>query len=147
MSLFFFFLMIRQPPRSTRTDTLFPYTTLFRSAVHFEPSTEPVGHHRLTLGAAAQHMLDSVGAGLLAGFIFGAGIAARGLREPGAARYEQIIVRETEARAAPLGDRAILAVVDEAGGAELSRDIGRDIEIEIRSEEQTSELQSLMRIS
>src|SRR3546814_13740785 len=31
MSLFFFLLMIRRPPRSTRTDTLFPYTTLFRS--------------------------------------------------------------------------------------------------------------------
>src|SRR3546814_12035426 len=29
---FFFFLMIRLPPRSTRTDTLFPYTTLFRSS-------------------------------------------------------------------------------------------------------------------
>src|SRR3546814_12607609 len=27
------FLMIRRPPRSTRTDTLFPYTTLFRSAL------------------------------------------------------------------------------------------------------------------
>src|SRR3546814_1680408 len=31
VSLIFFFLMIRQPPISTRTDTLFPYTTLFRS--------------------------------------------------------------------------------------------------------------------
>src|SRR3546814_8356805 len=30
-SSYFFFLMIRRPPRSTRTDTLFPYTTLFRS--------------------------------------------------------------------------------------------------------------------
>src|SRR3546814_8415589 len=29
---FVFFLMYRRPPRSTRTDTLFPYTTLFRSA-------------------------------------------------------------------------------------------------------------------
>src|SRR3546814_15188179 len=29
--LVFFLLMIRRPPRSTRTDTLFPYTTLFRS--------------------------------------------------------------------------------------------------------------------
>src|SRR3546814_11889871 len=29
--MFVFFLMIRRPPRSTRTDTLFPYTTLFRS--------------------------------------------------------------------------------------------------------------------
>src|SRR3546814_7749814 len=28
-----FFLMIRRPPRSTRTDTLFPYTTLFRSFI------------------------------------------------------------------------------------------------------------------
>src|SRR3546814_17267086 len=33
MCLFcFYFLMRRRPPRSTRTDTLFPYTTLFRSA-------------------------------------------------------------------------------------------------------------------
>src|SRR3546814_8561809 len=31
---FFVFLMIRRPPRSTRTDTLFPYTTLFRSEPH-----------------------------------------------------------------------------------------------------------------
>src|SRR3546814_12265882 len=31
ISFLFFFLMIRRPPRSTRTDTLFPYTTLFRS--------------------------------------------------------------------------------------------------------------------
>src|SRR3546814_5394016 len=30
-SVVMFFLMIRRPPRSTRTDTLFPYTTLFRS--------------------------------------------------------------------------------------------------------------------
>src|SRR3546814_17128217 len=31
--LYVFFLMILRPPRSTRTDTLFPYTTLFRSNV------------------------------------------------------------------------------------------------------------------
>src|SRR3546814_19552117 len=30
----YFFLIIRRPPRSTRTDTLFPYTTLFRSRGH-----------------------------------------------------------------------------------------------------------------
>src|SRR3546814_13021531 len=30
--LLFFFLMLRRPPRTTRTDTLFPYTTLFRSS-------------------------------------------------------------------------------------------------------------------
>src|SRR3546814_10299753 len=32
-----FFLMIRRPPRSTRTDTLFPYTTLFRSERRYAP--------------------------------------------------------------------------------------------------------------
>src|SRR3546814_8457527 len=32
--MLFFFLMIRRPPRSTRTDTLFPYTTRFRSHHH-----------------------------------------------------------------------------------------------------------------
>src|SRR3546814_20017094 len=32
-----FFLMIRRPPRSTRTDTLFPYTTLFRSCIKLPP--------------------------------------------------------------------------------------------------------------
>src|SRR3546814_19993156 len=43
----FFFLMIRRPPRSTRTDTLFPYTTLFRSEAASEakagrPRSDPV---------------------------------------------------------------------------------------------------------
>src|SRR3546814_17509910 len=36
----FFFLMRRRPPRSTRTDTLFPYTTLFRSEAEVQ---EPAG--------------------------------------------------------------------------------------------------------
>src|SRR3546814_2641369 len=40
----FFFLMIRRPPRSTRTDTLFPYTTLFRSRLS-EPDVEQ--HERI----------------------------------------------------------------------------------------------------
>src|SRR3546814_1175964 len=41
--------MIRRPPRSTRTDTLFPYTTLFRS--------ERVGNDRLRRGRAFDHRL------------------------------------------------------------------------------------------
>src|SRR3546814_10739947 len=36
-----FFLMIRRPPSSTRTDTLFPYTTLFRSGRHISPDEGP----------------------------------------------------------------------------------------------------------
>src|SRR3546814_19915636 len=46
--LFVFFLMIRRPPRSTRTDTLLPYTTLFRSiamvAFRADPFV-PLEHH------------------------------------------------------------------------------------------------------
>src|SRR3546814_6841585 len=76
--------MIRRPPRSTRTDTLFPYTTLFRSGVRRRR----------------------------------AGTAARLCGRRGAARLRQ-----------QFGARA----VDRAGRA--------------RSEEHTSELQSLMRIS
>src|SRR3546814_14013534 len=41
---FVFFLMIRRPPRSTRTDTLFPYTTLFRSRDVL--AVEPAGQNR-----------------------------------------------------------------------------------------------------
>src|SRR3546814_12673982 len=41
--LIVFFLMIRRPPRSTRTDTLFPYTTLFRSE---DASTGAIGARR-----------------------------------------------------------------------------------------------------
>src|SRR3546814_9783542 len=37
----FFFLMIRRPPRSTRTDTLFPYTTLFRSVADLVEEKRP----------------------------------------------------------------------------------------------------------
>src|SRR3546814_14679737 len=44
----FFFVMIRRPPRSTRTDTLFPYTTLFRSPA--APAPGPRGRSPLRQG-------------------------------------------------------------------------------------------------
>src|SRR3546814_10363714 len=37
--------MIRRPPRSTRTDTLFPYTTLFRSTLFEDVSDRPTQRH------------------------------------------------------------------------------------------------------
>src|SRR3546814_11423983 len=65
-----FFLMSRRPPRSTRPDTLFPYTTLFRSPIRtrpgktrhkrdpgdesHEPDRPPRIRHALPLGAPAQ---------------------------------------------------------------------------------------------
>src|SRR3546814_2040460 len=45
--------MIRRPPRSTRTDTLFPYTTLFRSCgdlVHRDADAAGSGHRRERVG-------------------------------------------------------------------------------------------------
>src|SRR3546814_14496767 len=42
--------MIPRPPRSTRTDTLFPYTTLFRSNELLATSAEAISAHRKTSG-------------------------------------------------------------------------------------------------
>src|SRR3546814_4685593 len=81
--------MIRRPPRSTRTDTLFPYTTLFRS-------------------------VDQQAIGLLAGR------------------------RETRQRR--VNRQAIAAAIGQAL-------LGERHDLRARSEEHTSELQSLMRIS
>src|SRR3546814_17764262 len=46
-----FFLMIRLPPRSTRTDTLFPYPTLFRSRSEAEAAVAEAAAARLALSA------------------------------------------------------------------------------------------------
>src|SRR3546814_655894 len=60
----FFFLMIRRPPRSTRTDTLFPYTTLFRSGLMETDWAEnrakiPEGWIRSALGSIIDTVFDS----------------------------------------------------------------------------------------
>src|SRR3546814_18922989 len=44
IDVFFFFLMRRRPPRSTRTDTLLPYTTLFRSPARGRALGVGLGH-------------------------------------------------------------------------------------------------------
>src|SRR3546814_4446786 len=88
----FFFLLIRRPPRSTRTDTLFPYTTLFRSALALEG------------GVVADVQLRA---------------AAPQVQGVGADVVEELAV-----------------VADQQQRARI-----------LRSEEHTSELQSLMRIS
>src|SRR3546814_18353488 len=53
--LLLFFLMIRLPPRSTRTDTLFPYTTLFRSRLATHRVSFHAAHHRRNLANANHH--------------------------------------------------------------------------------------------
>src|SRR6188474_1706076 len=53
--IFFFFLMIRRPPRSTRRYTLFPYTTLFRPRTAFTRPA-PRGGGRANRGAAVRYL-------------------------------------------------------------------------------------------
>src|SRR3546814_15525892 len=55
--VFFFFLMLRRHPRSTRTDTLFPYTTLFRSQAGAGPKPRPQRLHRLLVAAMEKNWL------------------------------------------------------------------------------------------
>src|SRR3546814_14134669 len=60
--------MIRRPPRSTRTDTLFPYTTLFRSAYRYDGGkgrlhdfpVDPVSGDRRILHIKYFHPLDDL---------------------------------------------------------------------------------------
>src|SRR3546814_13553108 len=55
-----FFLMIRRPPRSTRTDTLFPYTTLFRSAgAPSRPAAPRPGRALVARAAVRRKLPDS----------------------------------------------------------------------------------------
>src|SRR3546814_16343660 len=60
LNLLVFFLIIRRPPRSTRTDTLFPYTTLFRSWVEESCKALIVGKARMIVGIAVANTLDEL---------------------------------------------------------------------------------------
>src|SRR3546814_7432879 len=122
----FYFLMIRRPPRSTRTDTRFPYTTRFRSAEPQETEPEPIAD-RLHLF----QMPRRLGARLVQ-------IVERGARKlelPGGLEAD---------RAVGAGQRDDLARFLDRLPAEFGE--ARQ-QVADRSEEHTSELQSLMRIS
>src|SRR3546814_12281556 len=60
----FFFLRTRRPTRSTRTDTLCPYTTLFRSAHHRSAGAGDVDAHGRERAAGRGREPDAVGGGL-----------------------------------------------------------------------------------
>src|SRR3546814_1719052 len=98
--------MIRRPPRTTRTDTLFPYPTLFRSNAIAERS---------------------------------AGRDVQGAEHPVIDRQKDTEVTEI----APVAAIAMVAVMD----TRRDKDMLQSAEQRARSEEHTSELQSLMRIS
>src|SRR3546814_5814678 len=139
------------------------------AAFHLEPALEPIRHRRLAFRATTDKMFDRIGSRLLAGLEPCAGIAPRRPLEARTARDEQIIVSKAEPRAAAIGDRAKLVLVDQPGPphlrcsfrcqieAKVSILIHRDLALRqtnpntpqqpLRSEKHTSELQSLMRIS
>src|SRR3546814_1115258 len=125
--------MKRRPPRSTRTDTLFPYTTLFRSVL---PSQDP---RRLRLLAEDPSAPWATGAAA-----FRADGRPRTPPPPAAARG-----RRGSAAVQGPGDRdAVFRAPGPRRDGTLPRRAVRGVfRLALRSEEHTSELQSLMRIS
>src|SRR3546814_6201778 len=131
--------MIRRPPRSTRTDTLFPYTTLFRSLddAQVAQRVAELAHARVQF-AVGDMLRGRVG---VVGFEHQRGLVAAGC---------EVAVKTVDAGVELAvgipADVEILQVV--ADVADLRRPavpvqaLGR-----LRSEEHTSELPSLMRIS
>src|SRR3546814_6248679 len=122
--------MTRRPPRSTRTDTLFPYTTLFRSLVGDRPvvRVDPVTRFpaRDAQRLEGPHPCRRTGRCRIVGELV-----------PG----DELIAVEGDVlpRSGTPGDREVLGHV---------RDLDAHHEAHLeRSEEHTSELQSLMRIS
>src|SRR3546814_9995792 len=106
--------MIRRPPRSTRTDTLFPYTTLFRS-VHIGQEDTPYAEARRLLGGRAM-----IGVTCKASRHLAMEAADAGADYVAFGAFFPTDTKQTTTRA--------------------------PLEV-LRSEEHTSELQSLMRIS
>src|SRR3546814_9200750 len=131
--------MIRRPPISTRTDTLFPYTTLFRSfeTLFLKLRGAGLGHavERAAFDDRRQVRVDQQ----LAEPVGAVATAAGEPSAQGAMQFRRV-------HAQP---EAAAGVVDLAQGGEC-RGQGRDPgsgRPSVRSEEHTSELQSLMRIS
>src|SRR3546814_6988819 len=111
--------MIRRPPRSTRTDTLFPYTTLFRS--YGTTETSPV----IAVNTPARHRRGTVGKAL-------PGIEVELVPVEGIDRGGRLRVRGPNVMLGYMFSEKPGTIQPPEGG---------------RSEEHTSELQSLMRIS
>src|SRR3546814_1887486 len=153
MSLMIFFLMKRRPPISTRTDTLFPYTTLFRSKVR--PVAEAVPARKDPFQEAAEIVLRFENVGMRYGsgpevlsdvsfslspssFYFVTGPSGAGKSSLLKLMY---VAHKPSRGLITLFDRDVSTIRRDELPA-LRRRIGV-----VRSEEHTSELPSLMRIS
>src|SRR3546814_4682421 len=131
--------MIRRPPRSTRTDTRFPYTTLFRSIDTLAAKAAPG-----VLGVYAVDDLDADGVG-------GVPCLVPIKSSDGSRMYMPPRPLLARGHARHVGDAVVMVVAETF---EQARDAAELVEIDYemlpaiaRSEEHTSELQSLMRIS
>src|SRR3546814_10237723 len=111
--------MIRRPPRLTRTDPLVPYTTLFRSDV-----VEPDGHQSFLRDTSATISLGVMGVRVMR--------APKGASASSTAEMTAGAIGMTPHSPTPLMPSGLSGVGDSWGAS--------------RSEEHTSELQSLMRI-
>src|SRR3546814_8741343 len=138
--------MIRRPPISTRTDTLVPYTTLFRSV----PSVAAASRFRLPAEAARGARYEhrggrarrdaAAGVRRRQGRLALSGRSGRGFVAVPAGATE---LRGPLVLASPWRQSAVAVARDLADAAQRPRGVRRVD----RSEEHTSELQSLMRIS
>src|SRR3546814_5790966 len=124
--------MIRRPPRSTRTDTLFPYTTLFRSVrdgINKLPRTKKNSRLLQLKLVGAATFVEPDGSG----------------RISIPASQRNAVGIEKKAVLVGMGDKFELWS-EQAHLAQIRQTLG-DADLGERSEEHTSELQSLMRIS
>src|SRR3546814_1364467 len=131
----FFFLMIRRPPRSTRTDTPFPYTSLLRAPWNVDPTTGGEGPKRIddlwhaSLNGRGKFVVASNSDKFASALI-----DALATIDSRSASGSNIASSSTKT------DTTTLTFVAGFTSGPWTGDL-------IRSEEHTSELQSLMRIS
>src|SRR3546814_10126932 len=130
--------MIRRPPRSTRTDTLFPYTTLFRSGCGGPQRARRRGFQAVAARTAGRRRRSRRGGGRRPARAHPLPVAGPQRRRGDA--HGAVAVRGPAVRELP---------VDAAGPVRtgLPRAEGRGPARGTRSEEHTSELQSLMRLT
>src|SRR3546814_7775738 len=141
-----FFLMIRRPPRSTRTDTLFPYTTLFRSLLLVTAGEGDGNRDRWkTFHRGPLRLVKSARQRV-----------RRRFRRPTAEQCDPLpdlvlAIGKVSARHFRADDGVHIIQLHQLDGARRRLRSGRQVlpaHLEPRSEEEhTSELQSLMRIS
>src|SRR3546814_5768978 len=142
--------MIRRPPRSTRTDTLFPYTTLFRSA---GGALDPLPHPGLLPadGGGGERGDDLVRSHPGDAADDDVGAAGAGDRQGRRRRVDGeeeagglLLMPDTSGTPVYVTDALIAEDIDAYLASHEAKSLLRFI---TRSEEHTSELQSLMRIS